>query len=487
VASNLEQIYAYPGRSRVDAAGIALATSRGGHGATVSGTDAVDRVAGADIAGATTEPFFRGFMQHPAVVAAALLVVARVARTRFYVPPGMLAARLRAADPVITASRDGLRFEAFSVCCGVAVRLDVDAAALEAERLRPGVTNVDVNPELRQALAGLLADEPLQLEVADDALAVATLDARVVEERVALPTRWLRGFAETQVIQRRMVERIGVEHEAARRLLAALPTSTPTRSLSWVAPTPDGGVRLAGSRSPGAVALAGAERLGVLAPLLRFAGGLRAFASETASSEPQASAWVLELPGARVTLVVSAEKSRGFSGEGAVLSDLATPHAAEDADSLRELLATTADPGDLLELPVLVRASGIPADRVEAALTGIAMSGLLGWDLHRASWFLRPLPFSARAMTELNPRLSDARHLVAVGAVEPSSSGDFTVGAGSDGEAGARHVVRLAALGSADVDRCTCPWFGRHRGARGECRHVLAARLARDAASGGLS
>ena len=28
------------------------------------------------------------------------------------------------------------------------------------------------------------------------------------------------------------------------------------------------------------------------------------------------------------------------------------------------------------------------------------------------------------------------------------------------------------------ADRCTCPWWGKHRGTRGPCKHVLAARMA---------
>ena len=60
--------------------------------------------------------FFSGFVAQPAVVAQALLMLARVARTRFYVPPNTLAAVLRAADPVVTSTPEGLRFESFSVC-----------------------------------------------------------------------------------------------------------------------------------------------------------------------------------------------------------------------------------------------------------------------------------------------------------------------------------------------------------------------------------
>ena len=44
----------------------------------------------------------------------------------------MLAAILRAADPVVTSNGDRLRFESFSACCGVYARLDVMAAGLDA-------------------------------------------------------------------------------------------------------------------------------------------------------------------------------------------------------------------------------------------------------------------------------------------------------------------------------------------------------------------
>ncbi len=52
--------------------------------------------------------------------------------TRFYVPPNTLAAILRAADPVVTSTPQGLRFESFSACCGVYARLDVAREALDS-------------------------------------------------------------------------------------------------------------------------------------------------------------------------------------------------------------------------------------------------------------------------------------------------------------------------------------------------------------------
>lgn len=35
------------------------------------------------------------------------------------------------------------------------------------------------------------------------------------------------------------------------------------------------------------------------------------------------------------------------------------------------------------------------------------------------------------------------------------------------------HRVVLTAEG----DRCTCPWYSKHRNERGPCKHILAARL----------
>ena len=38
---------------------------------------------------------------------------------------------------------------------------------------------------------------------------------------------------------------------------------------------------------------------------------------------------------------------------------------------------------------------------------------------------------------------------------------------------GVEHRVRLSAEGA----RCTCPWWAKHHGDRGPCKHVLAVQL----------
>ena len=42
----------------------------------------------------------------------------------------------------------------------------------------------------------------------------------------------------------------------------------------------------------------------------------------------------------------------------------------------------------------------------------------------------------------------------------------------------AQRFIRAVPRGSRPHDICTCPWWGKHQGTRGPCKHVLAARMA---------
>ena len=422
--------------------------------------------------------FFSGFVERPDVVAAALLVVARVARTRFYVPPNMLAALLRAADPVVTSTAEGLRFESFSACCGVYARLDVLAESLDASFSAAGVTNVDVNPPLRQALAALRPREPLHLAVGDDELRVSTLDEQIVEDKVALPDRWVKGFAETQSLASGMVLVHDLDAAATSQFLRSLPRSSATNTVMWATPALRS-LRLASRPTSGAVCLAGPERLRVLEPMLRFATRLRAFGVPAGStSTPAASTWVLDLPGARLTISLSPEKSRGFSGEGGMLLSLVGDQVVADA----ELLAGQLLFEPRIDIPSLASGSALTPQRVTDALGVLASSGQVGFDSAEGAYFHRPLPLSAETLSAIHPRLAGAEKLVAHGGVSShlSAAGEPVFHVLSGG------VLYVVALRTGEPDRCTCPWFAKYRGTRGPCKHVLAARIsARTVAASG--
>ncbi|MEY9989672.1 hypothetical protein ABIE67_001704 [Streptomyces sp. V4I8] len=435
--------------SAADGQRLGLETSRG---ATPSGVEDHPR-------------FFAGFLTSPQVASAALLAVADVAAARYY------QRQLRASlDPVVTGNGDRLRFESFSGCCGVYARLDVLEPGLDGGDVGYGTTNVDVNNPLREALSRIGADDPLHLRVGPEELAVTTLDGPVVEKKVPLPDRWLRGFAEAQVIAAGFDLRAELPAAEAVRFLRALPRGG-ARGASvgarWVVSSGSGGLRPTTRAVPGAVCLPGPERLIALQRVLRHATALRVYSpTVTGGAAATASAWEVVLPGMRLTLTLSPDASRGFSGEGGVLDALATDEAAEDAELVAVLLAWE----PRVDVSDLAAASGLTPERVRAALIRLGTSGRVGYDTAEAAYFHRELPYDAERVDRHNPRLRSARALVAAGAV--TLDGAVGTVRAEDG-----HVHRVR--DEAGVLSCSCLWWAKYRGGRGPCKHALAVRMVR--------
>src|SRR6266545_523652 len=235
------------------------------------------------------------------------------------------------------------------------------SGALDGEVIDRGTTNVDVNGALREALARVGGGDPLRLTVGPDELAVTTLDGPVVEKKVPLPERWLRGFTEVQVITAAFDPRAELPAIEAVRFLRSLP---PPRGRSrasvalWAVPA-GRSLRLSARPVPGAVCLPGPERLETLLPLLRFARSLRA-----------------------------------YGPVGALL-------AFEPR----------------VEVDLLAERAGLPADRVRAALAQLGTAGRVGFDVAEAAYFHRELPYDPDRVERMNPRLRNARALVEAGAV----------------------------------------------------------------------
>ncbi|GLY31468.1 SWIM zinc finger family protein [Kineosporia sp. NBRC 101731] len=401
--------------------------------------------------------FFSGDVTVPGAAAAGLLVVSAVAAADFR--------RTRTQmmlDPVVTAEESKLRFEAFSGCTGVHVRLDLLPEALDGDGfLRHGTTNIDINAPLRRALARV-RDGRLHLDVGPDDVAVTTATERVVERKVPLPASWLRGFTETQVIASGFDVRAEVDRLSAAAFLARLPGKA-TRDTLWVVPA-GRGLRLTARPVAGAVGLGGAQRLSLLTPFLRHAKTLRVYGAAPGSGPSQATgSWELSGPGLRLTLTLSPQASRGFAGEGAGLIHLSGSQAEADADLVSTLLAWDT----AIDVAGLAQSSGLTTERVRAALTVLATAGRVGYDVAEAAYFHRSLP-QGPGVEQLNPRLRRARWLVAEGAVTVTDRGTEVLGS-----QGRVHLVRTAGATAS----CTCTWWEEHRGDRGPCAHVLAAGL----------
>ena len=411
--------------------------------------------------------FFQGRLRRPERAAGLLRSLVDVVQSRFYLVPSMLARILALADPVVTGSGDLLRFEAFSACCSTYGRVDLLPEAIEGTWHSRGTTNVDFNAPMRAALARVRDTDEVGLAVGSDEVSLSRGAESVVERKVALPVRWLKGFVEVQAYQARMVRKLEVPGFEAARFLRSLPQGSATTS-GWVVSS-GRGLRLSQVAASGGVRVGGVQRLHILDDLARHAKSLRIYADE----RNQASAWELVLDEARFTLALSPDVSRGFSGEGQVLTDLAARRWEETLPRVQASLTWDTR----IEPDALAAACAFDRETVNAALGALGARGLVGYDLAEGAYFHRELPFDLEKVEALQPRLLDARKLVGSGGVriERNDAATGLVEAAVRGTE-VEHLVRLGP----DGDRCTCPWYGKHRNERGPCKHILAVQITLD-------
>lgn len=417
--------------------------------------------------GGAVQPFVRATLIRPRAVALGLRAVSDVVGSRFHWPAAMVQRLILLADPVLTWGTDRLRVEGFSACCGIYARADLDERALELHEVRHGTTNVDFNAPMRAALARVRDGETAHLRVSADGVALEREDEQVEERKVDLPLRWLKGFGEVQAVQRRMEARATLDRASALRFLRGLPRSGRTSEVFHAVPA-GRTLRLTGQPRPGSVRLAGVSRLRALEPLLPLAERLEVYEDPATG----ATAWRLTSAGISVTTVLSPEVWRGFSGEGQLVGDLATADDRVEA-RLRAALSWQAE----LSPVELASRAGLSQEDVASALARVAAHGLAGFDVARGAWFHRVLPYDLEAarpgLAEQNRRLVGARTLVEEGAVTLTGGG-ATVRSGD-----VIHRVGAEPEGDPDATPCTCVWWGKHQGARGPCKHVLATRIVR--------
>lgn len=407
--------------------------------------------------------YFRGELVRPKRTAELLRGLMRVVQARFHLPAAMLQRILAQADPIVTCSDDRLRFEGFSGCCGVYARVDLLPAALRGDRFGRGTTNVDFNPPMLAALAMIRESDGVSLSVGVDQVELATSRETVVERKVKLPVRWLKGLVEVQACQSRMRPVHDISALEAGRFLKSLPRMKTNRREIWIV-SAGRGLRLSQVETRGAVRVGGLERLRVLEGLVPQARSLQVFADDATG----ASGWTLLLDDSRFHLVISPEVWRGFSGEGQALESLASETWKTALPKIRAALKWEA----VIDLPSLVARTGLQEQETWDVLAALGARGLVGFDLGESAYYHRELPFDMAQVEKLQPRLRDARKLIAEDKVRISSRSADQIEAYVTGS-GVEHRVRLIG----DDAKCTCPWYGKHAASRGPCKHVLAVRI----------
>lgn len=423
-------------------------------------------LATADAGGAAYPYFFEGQLVRPRLVADLLTSVHSIVAARFFTPANTVAKAIALADPVVTSGGGLLRFEGFSSCCSAYVRADLLQEAYRGDVVGKGTTNVDFNEPMRAALARVRDDAGLEFSVGQQEFRLRSRAADVVERKVDLPTRWIRGMLEVQSYQAGMKRQFDVPAVEALRFFRTLPKASTSKTPLWIARGPTG---LFATTRPvdNGVRVTDSSRLRVLHALLPFARSLSVFADDA----HQANAWVVDFGDARLTLALSAEVWRGFSGEGQALWALMQADGGEVAATLTRIRAQLQWQA-ALEAPALARELKVEPVVVEDVLRVLGASGLAGYDVFMGSYFHRVLPFDLSMADDLHPRLVDAKALIESGAVKLVRAEPFEADVASGDSA---HRVR-------ELDgelRCTCPWFAKHQGERGPCKHVLAAAVLR--------
>jgi hypothetical protein len=403
-------------------------------------------------------PFFDGWVARPRLVAGVLLAVAAVARSRYFQPMSP-----RLLDPILTSGDGRLRLESFSSCCGVYARADLMPELLRDVRVEPGTTNVDLNQEVRDALVRLDDRNEMRLSVGAAGLRVTTRTATAFERKVTLPTRWLKGLSEAALAQVGMRPYARLEAAGARRLLATLPPAGAASAPAYTAVRQGRELRFRQPAAADVPHVAGPFRLRELVPLAPYAQALTVWSR--AGGGARASGWQLDLPGARMWLLLSPDVARGFSGEGQALEALADPAAVEAAVELREHLDWSAR----IDEDALAARLDVPVGRLRDLLSVLGSQGLVGRDAAEEAWFRRELPFDAGRTERLQPRVRRANQIADGDLSSNPVAGGFEVFVRSG-------QIEHRVLVVGDDARCTCLWYGRHRGSRGPCRHVLAAR-----------
>ena len=407
--------------------------------------------------------FFQGQLKHPRLTAQLLRTLSKVVTARFHMPPAMLRRILATRDPVVTSGGGLIRFEGFSACCSTYARVDINPEGYDGVVVDQGTTNVDFNAGMRASLAQIRDDERVGLAVGTDEVTLLRGQEQIVERKVKLPIRWLKGFVEVQAYQSKMERRWRLGKVETLRFLRSLPRSAMAKTVYWIVPA-GSGLRLSQSETGDGLRVAGIERLRLLDDLLPLADALTIFAD----ARGDASEWQLHFGPLSFHLTLSAEVWRGFSGEGQVLAEL----AAKECERLLKLVQGT------LKWQAEIRPDEFAAnwdaspEGLRQAFAALGSRGLVGYDLERTAYFHRELPFDLGLIEEMHPRLKSARKLVDSGGVRVLRQGEDLVEAEVPGT-DVTHRVRLSEAG----DRCTCPWHAKHQGARGPCKHILAVQI----------
>ncbi len=402
--------------------------------------------------------FFWGKLNQPFIVARCLITLSNVVKSSFNLSPADLA---RLKDPIVTAGAGKVRFEGFSHCAGVYARVDVLPGGHDGEFPENGTTNVDFNAPMINALAGIRKSEEVVLSVGEKEVGLHKPGERITERKVPLPVKWIKGLTTVQIYLSETDMVHTFNRIQATQLFRTLPRSSVKVDHYLI--IRGGRPMFSPVRSKNAIVIGGIQRLRLLEPLIPLIDKL----TVAPHKDMQSCTWQLYFGDVRFTFSISRDHWRGFSGEGAALESL-----LEDVpDQWLETFENFSYANQTFNASLVAVEHDINPDLITNLTGRLAAMGLLGFDLDDNGFFFRRLPFKPNRIVSLNPRLKSALKLLEEGKVTIVSRSDSGVEAEVEGS-GVVHIVSL----KESKERCTCTWYARHQGTRGDCKHIMAVK-----------
>lgn len=400
--------------------------------------------------------FFWGSLTDPYLTAKCWTTIAKVVRSSF----GPIPASLR--DPIVSAGAERLRFEGFSSCNGVYVRLDMMPDAVDGEFIASGTTNVDFNEPMLNALNAIQKNEKVVLAVGQKEVQVVTAQQKVTEKKVALPLRWIKGLTSVQLYLAEMDLVFEMNRVQVIQLFQGIPKGN-AKGEFFITPRA-GKFMFSPIAATGSVRIGGIQRLRLMEGLLSMVDKMLFYQS----ADKESCAVVAQFQNMQLMMAFSPDAYRGFSGEGKALENMIEQVPVEWVYGLNSLLKSN----ETFDPTMLSLENDIAFDTMDSLTASLSSMGLLGYDLSDARHFYRRLPFKTERILSLNPRLKNAKKLVATDDIEILKREGSYIEAkvkGSD----VFHKVII----EGEQSRCTCNWFTNYQGKRGLCKHILAVKM----------
>jgi hypothetical protein len=419
-------------------------------------------------------------------------------------------------DPVVTVAPDVVYFECFSKDESAYGCLSVDRDALTGDDAGLGTTNVDYSLALYEHFQTLRSYRPTRLLVDPSGFEVKVEgreDYR--EEKIDLPSSWLRGFGQLQAAMTLPSRRVDLPVEAVYSILAHLrrhrektgprslrfqltPGKPPVLVLDpWGVTIPckgpvvdDGEIRaaaqgqgpyraapsFAGKTVTEEIKVWGRRRLFALARVLPLAE--RVEVRLLGSGMP--SIWIAHLGEMRLILALSGWTANDWTS-GANLEMLAGSTRVEPrvtSTVLRQL-----ETEQRASVGQLVTAQGAAEPTVLASLHQLAKQGQVVYDFWSDVYRYRqvmPVALSETVLGPEHPELAEGRKIAAAKQVkvqrEEAVSGGNRLYVFKAGETSAEAVVDSD--GAFRKAKCSCSFFYKSRLRAGPCRHLVALKIA---------